>query len=96
MGILILSNYEIFEGVSISNLTMTIKGDYNVKKSLDQNMEIIYCIRALIFWCLNGKEIFSEERIFQVKSVDSLNIYNFIYLQIKQEFDGKNISYQDC
>ena len=95
MGIKLLSLYEIFEGVSVQNLVVTIKGDYNVKKSNDFDA-FKYNIRVLLFYMVGISELYSEEKIFQLDTIDGVNIYEYVYSKLKDVFAEKGVQTEDC
>lgn len=96
MGLLIYDSIEIpQQGISLSSVVWTIKGDYVMKKSIDLNKNPIYNIKILLLWYASQTAtlpIYQEERFFQLQSVDGVDIYTYIYTSLKNELstNGKN------
>ena len=96
MGLLIYSSMSIpQQGISLSNVVWTIKGDYVMKKSMDLDNNPVYIIKILLFWYASQQAtlpIYQEERFFQLDNVDNLDVYNYVYDTLKEELtqDGKN------
>jgi hypothetical protein len=95
MGLKLLSYVEIpQQGISLQNVIQTIKGDYNVKKSAIEN-GFVYNIKFLLFWYASELALFpiyQEEKIISVSSVEGIDIFNFIYTTISEEWTSKDIN----